>query len=85
MAAKLAVLLPEGAGCSCKAARTGAGGGTYKAIALATAGWLGNAPMRNASTRLFNDGLYCSAHTAPNNVSCTNDLGTVWSYCQVTL
>ena len=38
------------------------------------------APMR--TNVLWNDGLYCKAQTAPNDVNCTNDNGPIWSYCQ---
>jgi predicted alpha-1,6-mannanase (GH76 family) len=76
VASKLAVLLPAGTVCACKANET------YRAIALRTAAWLQQAPMRDISSGLFNDGLYCAAQTKPNNFTCTNDNGTVWSYCQ---
>ena len=75
-ASKLALLLPEGAACDCKA------GEAYTKIALRTSSWLQRAPMRDPdSGNLFNDGLYCSTSKKPNNVTCTNDGGPIWTYC----
>ena len=78
MAAKLAVLLPEGARCSCKAARAGAGGGSYKAIALATAGWLDNAPMRGTPAPGCSPTV-CTARPTPPPT--TSPAPTTWARC----
>jgi hypothetical protein len=65
--------------CGCKAQES------YHAIALRTAGWLLAAPMRNSTSQLYNDGLYCSAHntSAGRTTQCTNDNGPTWTYCTV--
>jgi predicted alpha-1,6-mannanase (GH76 family) len=66
VASKLATLIPStsaAAVCNCKAHET------YAQIALRTSGWLSAAPMRNTSSKLFNDGLYVTTTTTSSFMS----------------
>ena len=76
VAAKLARLLGKDVVCDCKA------GTSYSNIALHTSSWLFGARMRNATNGLYNDGLRGPNPGHPNTLPCSNDNGTIWSYCQ---
>lgn len=64
--------------CNCKAKEA------YSVIAKRTAAWLERAPMRNASTKLYKNELYCSAHnvSAGRVTNCTGTDTPIWTYCQ---
>ena len=64
--------------CDCKAKET------YSAVARRTAAWLERAPMRNASTKLYKNELYCAAHnvSAGRETICTGTDTPMWTYCQ---
>ena len=64
--------------CACKAAQP------YTEIGARTAAWLAAAPMRNSSSSLYHNELYCSAHnvSAGRVTTCTGTNTPIWSYCQ---